>query len=546
MPIGIEDFNIEDATVRITNWRNLRRIDWFLPLVTMMLVAVGWAVLYSACRNIDIGLLHRQVGAFFVGVLLAAFIIAIDYRFMVASAPLFYALCVGVLALVTLFGEEKKGAERWLAIMGVGIQPSEFAKVSMVYFLTWYLTTLGDRVRRFHWFALTFVLAGIPAVLILKQPNLGTAATLFPLTFVMLYVAGCRVWHLGLVVLAGLSVAPLVWLQMKDFDPAFYVMDADVSGKIEQTSAPGSADEAASGLQDNKDGVVSWEEFGLEYGIPQVPESQRASFAEADLAALPGRRKCKLLLAGTRQDASLVIRAVPNAEGSWLTAAQNLVDEGCTAVGLLYNPEFRGLARLDADSNGFLTEQEFMALDKNRDGKISSEDKGAFDLKHYQKKRIYTFLNQDEDVDASGWQTYQSKISVGSGGLNGKGYTNGTQTRLNYLPEHHTDFIFSVLAEEEGFVGVAVVIGLFGVFLLRGLSFAREAPEMMGTLLATGVVTVLAFHVFVNIAITVGLMPVTGIPLPFLSYGRSFYLTTMACVGVLLNVPMRKNIFVNQ
>ena len=106
-------------------------------------------------------------------------------------------------------------------------------------------------------------------------------------------------------------------------------------------------------------------------------------------------------------------------------------------------------------------------------------------------------------------------------------------------------FIFSVLAEEMGFVGVVTVIGLFLLFLLRGLWFARDTPEMMGSLLATGVVTVLGFHIFVNVAITVGLLPVTGIPLPFLSYGRSFYLTTMVCVGILLNVPMRRNIFVN-
>ena len=101
------------------------------------------------------------------------------------------------------------------------------------------------------------------------------------------------------------------------------------------------------------------------------------------------------------------------------------------------------------------------------------------------------------------------------------------------------------LAEEQGFAGVVVVIGLFAAFLFRGLSYARDCPEMMGTLLATGIVAIMGFHAFVNIAITVGLMPVTGIPLPFLSYGGSFYMTTMASVGVLLSVPIRKGAFVN-
>ena len=168
-----------------------------------------------------------------------------------------------------------------------------------------------------------------------------------------------------------------------------------------------------------------------------------------------------------------------------------------------------------------------------------------YEFHWHQKMRIYGFLHPEADKKASGWQTYQSMITVGSGGLSGKGFLNSTQTRLKYLPEHHTDFIFSLLAEEHGFMGAALVIALFAAFLLRGLGFALDCPDMAGTLLAGGVVTVLAFHVFVNIGITIGLLPVTGIPLPFLSYGGSFYMTTMACVGILLNVPMRRHMFVN-
>jgi rod shape determining protein RodA len=131
-------------------------------------------------------------------------------------------------------------------------------------------------------------------------------------------------------------------------------------------------------------------------------------------------------------------------------------------------------------------------------------------------------------------------ITVGSGGFSGKGYMNSTQTKLNYLPEHHNDFIFSLYAEEQGFVGGIALLSVFALLLLRGISIARQSVDMQGTLLAVGVVSVLAFHIFVNIAITIGLMPVTGIPLPFLSFGGSFYLTTMMCVGILLNVPMRR------
>ena len=263
-------------------------------------------------------------------------------------------------------------------------------KIIMVYSLAWYLSRLGPRIRKLHWFLLTFLLAGLPMALILKQPNLGTAATMAPLLIVMLFVAGCRVWHLAVVILLGLSIVPVMWWQMHNFDPA-----------------------------------------------------------------------------------------------------------------------------------------------------TPAEPRGFYELKHYQKMRVYAFLHPEYDPKGSGWHTMQSKITVGSGGMSGKGYMRGTQTRLNYLPEHHTDFIFSLYAEEQGFVGSVAVIALFLAFLLRGLLFARDCPDMTGTLLAAGIVTVLAFHIFVNIAITIGLMPVTGIPLPFLSFGGSFYITTMAGVGILLNVPAR-------
>jgi hypothetical protein len=318
----------------------------------------------------------------------------------------------------------------------------------------------------------------------------------------------------------------MVWLQIKDFDPRLRVITADENG--------------------NKDKQVSFEEFGSQFGVQRVPDPVDQVLTEADVVEVPRRSDCHIVLLGYRPDGSRVVRGADNSEPSWLPLRETMQAEGCQEVGFLYDPEFHGLALLDSNHDYLVNEQEFMALDKNGDGAVTLEDKGPFELHHHQKARIYTYLNPEFDPKGSSWQTVQSKISVGSGGMSGKGYMQGTQTRLNYLPEHHTDFIFSVLAEEQGFVGVAVVLGLFVVFLLRGLWFARDTPEMMGTLLATGVVAVLAFHIFVNIGITVGLLPVTGIPLPFLSYGRSFYLTTMACVGILLNVPMRRNIFVNQ
>lgn len=398
-----QEFSLADAHMRVLNRRNLLRIDWAMPIFVVALAVIGWLTLYSASRSTDADYYQKQMAFFALGLVITTVIICIDYRFLIWVAPLLYAAALVMLLAVQYFGTSGGGSERWLVIGGpIRIQPSEITKVVMIYSLAWYLTLVRERIRRLHWFLLTFVIVGPPMLLILKQPNLGTAAALGPLVLAMLFVAGCRLWHLALVVLLGLSILPYIWLQMRSFDP-----DLDEAG-----------------------------------------------------------------------------RAVHD----------------------------RSLA--------------------------------AYELKHYQKQRIYTFFHPEADPRGSAWQTIQSMVTVGSGGLSGKGFMEGTQTRLKYVPEHHTDFIFSQYAEERGFLGVAMIIGLYVAFLLRGLQFARDCPEMHGTLLATGAVVILAFHIFVNIAITVGVLPVTGIPLPFLSYGGSFYITTMMLVGVLLNVPMRRRTFI--
>jgi rod shape determining protein RodA len=319
----------------------------------------------------------KQAVWFGVGVGLALVLICCDYRFLVSRGPLVYALSILALIAVLVLGASVKGSQRWLGLGVFGFQPSEPGKVALVYMLAWYLSKIGDRIRRIPYVLLACVLAGVPTLLILRQPNLGTAVSLLPVLVVMLYVAGCRRWHLVTLLVLGVAVAPLAWHQLKD----------------------------------------------------------------------------------------------------------------------------------------------------------------------YQKARLVSFLNPQADAQRTGWQTIQTKITVGSGQLWGKGFRQGTQTHLSFLPEHHTDFIFAVVAEEEGFVGAVAVVGLFMVVLGRGLWLARACQEIGGTLLGVGCITILAFHVLVNIAITTGLLPVTGLPLPFLSYGGSFCLTTMLCMGTVLSVQVRKGYF---
>jgi rod shape determining protein RodA len=162
-------------------------------------------------------------------------------------------------------------------------------------------------------------------------------------------------------------------------------------------------------------------------------------------------------------------------------------------------------------------------------------------LRMYQQKRIMTFFNPGLDPEGTGYQIIQSKIAIGSGGALGKGFLKGTQSRLDFLPAQHTDFIFSVLGEELGFIGCLSVIGLFSFIIWRGVRIASTVQSRFSSLMAIGLVSVILFHVFVNVGVTVGIMPVTGIPLPFISYGGSFMVLNMLSMGLLLNISAHRH-----
>lgn len=161
-------------------------------------------------------------------------------------------------------------------------------------------------------------------------------------------------------------------------------------------------------------------------------------------------------------------------------------------------------------------------------------------LKGYQRQRILTFLDPERDPTGAGYHIIQSKIAIGSGQLLGKGYMKGTQSHLRFLPERHTDFIFSVLAEEWGFLGSAIVLGLFMFMMFWGLDIAAKAKDTFGRLLAVGLTSILFFHVVVNIGMVAGLLPVVGVPLPLFSYGGSSVLTTFVITGILLSIRLRR------
>jgi rod shape determining protein RodA len=383
------------------NLRLLGRMNWALSAAVGLLLVIGVLFVYSAgYTGMDPGLraLYRRQAVWAVlGVAVYIGFAVLDYRRLRRWAWWLYGGGLILLGLVLAIGTSISGATRWLMVFGVGVQPSEIAKLAAVLVLARKLSRPGESYAGARTVVPVFLIAAAPMALIIMEPDLGTGMVFLPVMFAMMFVAG-----------------------------------------------------------------------------------------------IPLRTLC-----------------VPLAVAA---AAVLLV------LGAMFLP-----ARLGVGDAG---QERIMA---------------AVGVRPYHRERLESFFHPERDPLNSGWNKMQSEIAVGSGGVWGKGFRKGTQNILGFLPRKvaPTDFIFSVIAEEKGFAGSAVVLGLYGTLLAAILCIALEARDKMGRLVCVGVAATLFCHVFVNIGMTVGVMPITGLPLPLLSYGGTFMLVTMASLGVVQSVSIR-------
>ncbi len=360
------------------------------------------------------------IAAGWVALLVAA---RVPLNLLEESSPFIFLGAVLLLLMVLMFAPEVAGSRRWFALGPIRLQPSEPAKVAMLLVLARMFGRSDSSGRQLLPVAGSLVLAMVPMVLVLREPDLGTS---------LVFVA---IW-LGLVFWFGLS-----WVVL------------------------------------------------LSVGSPLL--SAVLSFYSERIVDSPwpwGIYLLVLLLA-------------------------------------LYVGRFR------------VMESFFLVLANIGSG-IGTSVLWA-GLKPYQQARILSFFQPELFRYETGYQAIQSKIAIGSGGLFGTSYLQGTQKGLAFLPERHTDFIFSVVGEELGFVGAMLLLGLFMAIILKGLAIARAARKPFNSHLAIGVVTYFTFHVLVNISITTGLLPVTGLPLPFMSYGGSNFLISSFMLGLLVNIGSR-------
>jgi rod shape determining protein RodA len=412
-------------------------------------VAVGVLFIYSA--GLDTGT-ARSSGAWIRQLIWAASGVAIMVFLTFFSLTTLRAYALGIyaanllLVVVTLvFGREVNGARAWLGIGELGVQPSEFMKISTILFLAVYFTGIGNGIRELPRFLLGLLIILVPMGFVMLQPDLGTALVFIPIFLAMAFIAGAEARHLAFLLAAGLLAVTLASVPVV-------------------LSAMGRGGAMVSLLGDT---------VFLVYLLA-------AAAAVAGLAILGWRwtkRRYFYWIAWT----------------ALITVAASL---GSLAMRVM--------------------------------------------LRDYQIMRLAIFLNPQLDPRGAGWNVQQSVTAIGSGGLFGKGWLQGTQSQLQYLPQQSTDFIFSILAEEWGFMGGLVVLGLFLAILLRGLSVVWSSREEYALLAGIGILSLLFYHVLVNIGMAMGIMPITGIPLMLLSYGGSSLWTALAGVGVLMNIDRRR------
>jgi rod shape determining protein RodA len=396
-------------------------IDRNLVLVSLALMLFGLATLYSAGQT-DVptraaGVWHRQFVWFGVGIVACGVIYNISLRVLEWLAPALYGFSILLLGLVLWVGTGAGTAESsrsWLSIGGHQIgQPSELAKVATVLMLARFLSSRKEAPRSLKDLIGPALIVGVPFLMVLKQPDLGSALVFVGIFFAMLFWSGVRPRLLFLMATPGISLLlafnTLTW-------SAWIIVFVLI--------------------------LIAWRPYVWDWTM----------FLAANVA-----------------------------------------------MGAIAMPLWTRLAP-------------------------------------YQQNRLLTFLNPEVDPRAAGYHAIQSRVAIGSGGWFGTGYTEGPQKRLAFLPEQHTDFVFSVVGEELGFLGVFIALSLFLTLFLVLLRVARRAPDPFSSLVVFGIVGLFFTHVFENVGMTVNLMPITGIPLPLFSYGGSFFIICLLCLGVALRV----------
>ncbi len=442
----------------------LKNIDWLSIFMYTVLIFMGWINIYAAVYNdnhssiFDITQSYgKQLLWIGTASVLAFFIMLTDSKFFTAFSVIIYGLTIGILVAVLFLGVESKGARSWFELGSIRIQPAEFGKFATCLAVANIMSRHGFKIMRLSSLCLLGLILAIPAGLIILQNDTGSALVYSSFILVM-YREGL---HGSLLLLCFITVAIFIFTLLY---PPIAVLSLIIGGTL----------------------------IAFLYYRQNKQEFYRL------VVFLTG---CFLFL--------LFLRWL----FEWQTPTDHLLLYAYLVTGILgiyfiYKRRMKHIIWVLLAS--------WMCI------VASVGVHYAFDkLQPHQKDRINNLLGIEADPTGAGYNVNQSKIAIGSGGLAGKGFLQGTQTKFNFVPEQSTDFIFCTVGEEWGFLGTAIVIGLLLAFILRIIYLAERQRSDFSRIYGYGVASILFFHVAINIGMTIGLAPVIGIPLPFFSYGGS-------------------------
>jgi len=444
--------------MNLSLWQKLTRLNWFLFALMMALALAG--IFFITCATHDVSMVELQNAArqqrmwLMVGVVLFFVISLTDYEIIIRFGPLAYLGAVLILAAVLVFGHSAMGATRWIRIGGFGIQPVELCKVAYIVGISWFFNRMAAHIKKFWFLMLAAAVAAVPFLLIVVEPDLGSACVLGPITFGALWVAGARKRYLAI---PALGIGLLVFF-------SFWVV-----------------------YKAQWDGTVGDLSRSIKYGAVHALNLDR-----------------------------------------WIPVQGRT--EGPDEIELHHPAAKIGMAKKG---------------DKAGDSEPRKLNGSPVLLKTYQLNRIETFYNPDLDPLGAAWTIRQSMIAIGSGGWKGKGYSLEEQSIYSLVPKNiaYNDFIFSVVGEEVGFTGGTLFIVGQSLLILTVILMSARAKDLSGSLLTAGFAAMLFSHFFVNVGMTIKVVPITGIPLPFTSYGGSFLLACMMGMGLAQSVWIHRRTY---
>ena len=535
---------------RAVHWRGL---PWGLLAVMAVIGLLGAYNLHSAAAAHAPGLYATQLTWLGLGVALAAVVTTVDYRVTESLAYWIYAAVIALLGWVLVAGRASMGATRWLRLGPLVFQPSELAKVAVIVAMARYF---GRRLPTGGW-----------TIAALARPLNPSRPLLCLLALVVLWRRPAMVDPLGelarrvheQVGAPGPAVGELLGFRLLLVALVAALAAAAVAGMVHLERAAQLLNPWPAGRRHRLLALIAVmtaaaaAALALNWQAAALRDPIGALLAALWRRAAPGG-DLSLLQPGWGLRAVLTAAVALYA----LAAAVVLLRRGGAPADLvvapldvLVLPALLVLAQPDLGTAGIIilvgmtmvlvvgVRARSLLLLALIGTKLSALAWLAI-LKDYQKRRILTFIDPEQDLRGAGWNAVQSLIAVGSGRWTGKGHRGGSQTQLSFLPEQHTDFAFSVWAEEQGFLGSVLLLVLYAVVIVLALNIAREARDTYGSLVATGVAAMALWQVIINVGMVIGVLPVVGITLPLFSYGGSSVLTVMLAFGLLVNVFWRR------